>query len=301
MNFNNLKADKIAETIRGQFNFSVDKHEMYIHDHETFRDVPSGKYALVRDDNFEIIDGASVTDRYTPHTTEDVLALTDAASRAFDGEVDLKCHWNNGHFVSIAPTTAYRRSIYGTNDNIFPRLLIRAGYNGKAFEGALGYWRDLCSNMAMLSMVNGTRVKIKHTHSLRGKIDDLIVQMQGLREGWENLSDTVMAMQNREVNLAEFLKELYGEPESGSQRSETIYRNRAESIYTRVWRERRQSGRELLEWSTPIVSAWEAFNGVQGYTQHDKSRNGKPLSFQRMLTALDDRDVTRAAELALAM
>ena len=144
-------------------------------------------------------------------------------------------------------------------------------------------------------------MKIKHTHSLRGKIDDLIVQMQGLREGWENLSDTIMAMQNREVNLAEFLKELYGEPESGSTRSETIYRKRAESIYTRVWRERKESGRDLMSFTTPVVSAWEAFNGVQGYTQHDKSRNGKPLSFQRMLTALDDKDVTRAAELALAM
>lgn len=300
MNFNNLESDKIAETIRGQFNFSVEKWPTHVHDHENFQDIPTGKYALVRNDAVREIVGSDVTDRYTPHTTEDVLALTDAASRAFEGDVDLKCYWNKGHYVSIAPTRDYRRSVFGSEDNIFPRVLISAGYDGKAFQAAIGYYRDLCSNMAMLRMVNGTNVKIKHTHSLRGKIDDLIVQMQGLREGWNNLSDTIMSMQNREVNLTEFLKELYGEPESGSTRSETIYRNRAESIYTRVWRERRESGRERLG-ATPIVSAWEAFNGVQGYTQHDKSRNGKPQSFQRMLTALDDKDVTRASELALAM
>ena len=42
------------------------------------------------------------------------------------------------------------------------------------------------------------------------------------------------------------------------------------------------------------MSAWEAFNGVQGYVQHDMSRHGRPDTFTRAIVALDDQAVSRA-------
>jgi hypothetical protein len=49
-----------------------------------------------------------------------------------------------------------------------------------------------------------------------------------------------------------------------------------------------------------MVSAWDAFNAVQGYTQHDSIRRGNPTSFQRAMMAQSNAAVLKAEELALA-
>lgn len=290
-----INADLIGETIRSKFNFRVAKYPLYGVDN-----MKTPLMGLFREDTCAYVGKTSVTDRYTPHTTEDVIALSTAAAAAFDGEVSLGCHWNHGHYVSIAPSDDYRESIFGTSDNVFPRLLIQASYNGKAFQATLGYYRDLCRNMAMLESAGSTHVSIKHTHSLRSKMDSLICSMQGLREGWRNLTDTIRIMQDREVNLAEFLKTIYGEPDNEDGRSRTIHRNRTETIVSRVWNERERSGRSSTG-SEVIVSAWEAFNGVQGYAQHDASRKRNPNDFDRILLSINDKHVQAAERLALAI
>ena len=292
----NINSNRIADTVKQAFDFKIGKYKLYGVDN-----MPTPLMGLFREDTYEYVGKTSVTERYEPHTTDDVIALCESAASAFDGEVKLRWHWNNGHYVSIAPTEQYRQSIYGTQDNIFPRVLIRAGYAGKSFQASLGYYRDLCRNMAMLDSVSSCCVNIKHTHSLRAKLDDLIDDMRGLGEGWDNLTNVIQRMESRKVKLAEFLHNVYGEPEKDSRRSASVHRNRAESIYNRVWRERAQSGRPELSGNAPEVSAWEVFNAVQGYAQHDASRKRKPSDFDRMLLGLNDKYVSIAETLALAV
>ena len=70
-------------------------------------------YGLFRDDNQEVVGSGSVTARYVPHQTDDVLALVEAASTAFEGVADLSCGFRDGHFVTIQPSKDFRRSIFG--------------------------------------------------------------------------------------------------------------------------------------------------------------------------------------------
>jgi len=297
MNINlDVNSNSIAETVRQAFDFKVGKYPLFGVDN-----MPTPLMGLFREDTYDYVGKTSVTNRYEPHTTDDVIALCESAANAFQGDVRLKCHWNDGHYVSIAPTEQYRQSIYGTEDNIFPRVLIRAGYAGKSFQASLGYYRDLCRNMAMLDSVSNCCVNIKHTHSLRTKIDDLIDDMRGLSAGWDNLTNVIERMESRRVGLAEFLASVYGEPEENSQRSESVHRNRAIAIYRRVARERTLSGRPVLATHEPEVSAWEAFNAVQGYAQHEASRKRKPSEFDRMLLGLNDKYVSIAESLALSV
>tara|TARA_R110002167_G_scaffold17698_1_gene67279 strand:+ start:1919 stop:2812 length:894 start_codon:yes stop_codon:yes gene_type:complete len=296
MNINtNVDSNNIADTVRSAFNFKIGKYKLYGVDN-----MPTPLMGLFREDTYQYVGKTSVTERYEPHTTDDVIALCESAASAFEGEVTLKCHWNNGHYVSIAPTEDYRQNIFGTQDNIFPRVLIRAGYAGKSFQASLGYYRDVCRNMAMLDSVSSCCVNIKHTHSLRAKLDDLIGDMRGLSEGWDNLTNVIQRMETRDVNLAKFLADVYGEPEKDSKRSASVHRNRGEAIYNRIYSERIATGRPNLAGRDPHVSAWEAYNAVQGYAQHDASRKRKPSHFDRMLLGLNDRYVSIAETLALA-
>jgi hypothetical protein len=50
-----------------------------------------------------------------------------------------------------------------------------------------------------------------------------------------------------------------------------------------------------------VVSAWEAYNAVQGYTQHDASRKGNATNFDRILLASRDKNVRMAEELLLSV
>jgi len=107
-----------ADQVATAFDFTVDKFPL---------SGPDGMrtpwYAMFRSDSGEVVGEGSVTDRYTPHQTEDVVALVDACESVFDEASQVKTHFRNGHYVSIAPSDDYRRSIYGSNDNIFPASL----------------------------------------------------------------------------------------------------------------------------------------------------------------------------------
>jgi hypothetical protein len=289
----NTNIENAIDTVREAFNFEVVKMPLSGSDN-----MYTPWYGLFRDDTCDYVGSGSVTERYVPHTSDDVVALVEAASNIFENEIELKCHFRDGHYVSVAPTNDYRKEVYGTSDNVFPRVMISAGLDGRAFQATMGYYRDLCQNLAMLSTVEGTHVSIRHTRSLRPKMDDLIATFGRLNDGWTNLTNVITEMESREVILSDFLTAIYGEPEEDSQRSETIHRNRTESIVRRVMRERWQSGRpEIQDFR---VSAWEAFNAVQGYSQHDASRRGGVNSFDRVLLASRDLHVQKAEKLALS-
>lgn len=300
----NIQSTDVSSTVREAFNFSVDKFPLYGPE-----SMPTDQYGLFRSDTGFIKGVKSVSKRYIPHETDDVCALVDAAGDAFDGEIECKTHWREGHYVSVAPTRAERRSIYKTADNIFPRIVIRAGYDGQAFTGTMGYYRDACSNLAMMRRVSGTCVKIRHSSGLRAAMDELIETFGKLSEGWEHLVEVAHELESREVRMIEFLDEIYGRPTdqqldlaaSGQAvRAVTSHKNRTEAIWKRLNRERVRTGRPAM--TNDTVSAWEAFNAVQGYVQHDaQAKTGFKGEFDRILRAANDQAVNKAEKLVLAL
>jgi len=113
----------------------------------------------------------------------------------------------------------------------------------------------------------------------------------------------VTRMESREVALSDFLKEVYGEPDQDSKRAVTVHQNRTEAIFRRLMGERARSGRPALSVGQKVmVSAWEAFNAVQGYVQHDATRKGGfNNAMDRVILAQGDAAVHRAELLALSV
>lgn len=292
---NGLITSNVADRVRSAFNFTVDKFPL-----RGPENMLTPFYGLFRSDTGTAVGYGSVSDRYTPHTTDDVLALVEAAGTAFDGVADVKCHFDHGHYVTIQPTKEQRLAVYGTKDNVFPRIVIDAGYGGQAFKASLGMYRDACRNMMILRQAEGTNVAIRHTSSLRLQMDELIATFATLEAGWGNLTAVVQQMQSREVRMVEFLNAIYGEPKGDQARSVTMHRNRTEAIFRRLASERMVTGRGPLS-SDFVVSGWEAFNAIQGYVQHDATRKGRPTEMERIVRALHDNKVAQAERLALTM
>jgi hypothetical protein len=282
----------ILDTVAQAFDFTVQKFPLAGPDN-----MKTPFYGLFRDDNSECI-GNAVSGDYVPHTTDDVLAIVEATQEVFS-DCDARTYFKEGHYVDLAPTTEMRRTIYGTADNIFPRLTIFAGYDGRAFKVHMGYFRDLCLNLHRMKSIKSTYVSIRHTSGLRGKMNELIDQFAGLKNGWEDLGQVIDRMESTPVELAAFLDKVYGTP-TAEGRSTTIHTNRTEAIFKRVLDERRRSGRPQIDGSF-TVSAWEAFNAVQGYVQHDASRKGKPNQFDRILASSNDPAVNIAESLAYSL
>lgn len=284
------------ETVANHFNFGVSKFRLSGPDN-----MRTPHFGLFRSDTSECI-GNAVSEKYTPHTTEDVLALVEAAGHAFDQEFSVRCHWNEGHHVIIEPTREHRIAVYGTADNIFPRFGISAGFDGRAFHAFLGMYRDVCRNMARLQTVNECNASIRHTKNLRSRMDDLIQVFQGLKSSWGTVAEVVARMQAREVSLADFLNSVYGDPATiDTKRGLTLHRERTEEIFRRVQAERYSTGRPTLG-ADFKVSAWEAYNAVQGYVQHcTNRRSASNNDFDRILLASRSTDVLKAEKLALAI
>ena len=289
-----MSSVNVADTVRAAFDFSVDKFPLGGPDGMT-----TPWYGLFRSDTSGVVGKGAVTDRYLPHTTDDVVALSEAANEVFDDDIKVECHFRDGHYVNITPPDSYRRDLYKQRDNVFPRIMIRAGYDGRAFGAAIGYYRDLCSNLSMMRSVKSCNVSIRHTRSLRTKMDELIETFAELKNGWKTLTEVITQMNSRTVVMTEFLNSIYGEPDTDSKRAVTVHRNRTEAIFRRLQRERAKSGRPAIS-QTFEVSAWEAYNAIQGYSQHDSTRKSGATNFDRILLASNDLAVHKAERLALA-
>lgn len=291
-----MVTSQIHETVKSAFNFSVDKFPLAGPD-----GMATPWYGLFRSDNMQVVGNGSVTNRYNPHTTDDVLALVDAAGEAFDGEIDVKCHFRDGHYVNVTPTKAERRAIFGTADNVFPRVIISAGYDGKSFKATMGYYRDICMNMSIMRMVNGTTVSIRHDSNLRSKMDDLITSFETVKKSWNTLADVIVALEGRQVQMVDFLNTIYGEPQAEAGRGLTVHKNRTESIFRRLQRERMVSGRPVIG-EDFRVSAWEAYNAIQGFYQHDaQSKTGFKGDFDKILRASNQAEVLQAEKMVLQL
>jgi hypothetical protein len=103
---------------------------------------------------------------------------------------------------------------------------------------------------------------------------------------------------DRKVNLVDFIREVYPLESDASNNTRGRHERRVEAIVSRVVRESRQLGQPIEDFRQ--VSAWMAYNGLQGYVQHDARRNNNPSNNHRMSMALEDKAVARAAQLAFA-
>ena len=290
-----MTADAISQ-VRDTFNFTVDKFPLSGPD-----GMATPFYGLFTSHDGKVV-GNAVTNRYRCHQTDDVVAITEAAISALEDEdIQVKCHFRDGHYVEYTPSNGQRLAVYGTADNIFPRFLLRAGYDGRAFSVSLGYYRDLCSNLHIPQTIGKSIIRtIRHTSGLRGKMDELISDFSELGKGWGAIQAAVNRMSAREVVLTDFLKSVYGEPEGESKRAETIHKNRTEAIVRRLLGEQVRSGRPQMGGDFR-VSAWEAFNAVKGYVQHEATRkSGFNNEMDRIILANKDGAVGRAELLALS-
>lgn len=301
-----VSSSDVSAAVRSAFDFTVDKFPLF--GPENMR---TDQYGLFRSDTGYLTGVKSISKQYVPHTTDDVCALVEAASTAFGGHLDLKCHWRNGHYVSIAPTLEQRRSVYGTADAIWPRIMLRGGFDGKGFKATMGYWRDLCLNMSMLETVESTSVSIRHSSNLRGQMDELIHSFEGLKDGWENLTAVAERMQSRTVNRLDYVREVFADrmptDEQLAQlainpnakiRALKVWDNMLRAMQNRLDSESKRSNRAA---GRQEISAWEAFNMVQGYIQHDaQAKTGFKDQFSRILRAANDKHVKRAAKIAMA-
>ena len=286
----------VLDSVRSEFSFGVDKFPLFGPDN-----MRTGVFGLFRNDTGAFVGGGSKTERYLPHKTDDVVALVESCSELFGDEARVNCHFRNGHYVSVAPSDSHRQKIYGERDNVFPRLVIRAGYDGQAFQATIGYFRDCCRNLAMLHTVEKTSVSFKRTNSLRMRMNDLIETFNNLKDGWKNLTDVIRHMESKEVSVAGFLDEIYGQPEAdASKRAVTVHKNRTEAILKRLISEQFATGRDPVT-ENGKASAWQMFNAVQGFVQHDMGRRGSAVSqFDRILKAAKDPSVKAAERLAVA-
>ena len=314
--------------VRSEFDFSVDKFPLFGPEN-----MPTDQYGLFHSKDGYLNGVKSISPRYVPHTTDDVVALVEAATEAFDGELDISCHFNKGHYVQLLPSIQRRKELFNvtTNDNVFPRFMISGGFDGKGFRASIGYFRDLCRNMAMMRSAkdkNGKKQKfaitIQHTSGLRSEMNELIDTFSQLKESWTSLTDLITGMQQKTVNMREFLKTIYGEPHDDStQREIVIHTKRTTKIVDRLWNELWKTNQVpdptefdyqnlyhgTVQLAEPAainlnVSAWMAYNAVQGFEQHDSTRRGVQLhgsaeKFERMLRA-ENASVLTAEKLALA-
>lgn len=309
----------IADTVQESFPFNVTKEILsgpnLVDENGHIIERKTDLYGLFRDDTHEQIADASKKAKYVPHTTDDVIALTEAAQQAFAGEEDcvLRCYFRKGHHVIIEPDAKHRVEIFGDKDAVFPRLKIDANYNGKAHTTTLGTFRDLCANLAMLKMVQGIHVKIGHRGNLRADMNRLIDDMSMFAQGWENLVDHIKDMESRELSFHDYVREIFPDPGDGAAQKEiSIQRNILKAIGRRIELEALKTGRpnpgmydmdpiRNPDYRNLKVTGWEAYNAIQGYIQHDVSRAKKFQAFDRMLKAASDTRVTNAEKAVFAL
>ena len=304
---------EISSTVAAAFNFNIDKRPLVAlkdgwnaENGLAQQALQTGHFGLFRSDTNECV-GNTVKENYVQHQSEDVIAATEAAATAFDGEVEVLCHFKNAHLVHVRPTREHRVEIYGKVDNIFPVMGIRGGLDGRGFQAWLGFGRDMCRNMAELKSVAETRISIHHNLNLRHHMDDLISQFQGLKMNWKTVVSKVNVMESNTFDIDWFLGNLYPEPAEDAKKGKvTSHENRLRDIKRRLSNEMFKSGRSTshVSWNhndqiRGEVSAWMLYNAVQGYVQHDGRGAGSRTEFQGMIKSNGSGIVGKAERLAL--
>lgn len=308
-----LSRESISNQIRAAFPFEVKRFPLVGPDN-----VPTPHHGLFRDDNFECV-GNAVKEGYHPHTVDDICALAEAGADAFNGAAEVNATWNEGHYLTIAPSKDYQRSVWDErhgnggahhinrqSDIIVPRLIIHAGYNGRSFKATFGLHRLICRNLLAIPVQGKlVEVDIRHTKALRERMPDIIADFNKVIGRTDEVLDAVNEANSKPIDMAEFLREVYPLDEDATDRKRRSHEERIETIMRRLHSENKVLGNIVHNNGRHIpdhrrASAWRAFNAVQGFVQHDSRRHNKPSNIQREILALNDKAVDRARELAFA-
>jgi len=236
------------------------------------------------------------------HLPDDVTAFVEAASSVLGQVARLDCSVYDGFCVIAEPSEEQRFKVYddgrSSGDAIWPRLIISAPVcKAGSFEVAVGYYRDVCRNLARLRTVPDSAVHVPLAQSVDRKPDKLVTSLSCLRSGWGNLCSAVMRMAERQVNWGEFVNTVYGDQDDEPTIRTILRGTRLERIAERLVFDRSRTGKGLVG-PDGMVSAWDAFNAVQWYAQHAVERQGDPTDADRIRLAFDDPAVIRAEELA---
>jgi hypothetical protein len=128
-------------------------------------------------------------------------------------------------------------------------------------------------------------------------MDELIRTFSTLKESWVSIEKVIMQMASKTVNLQDFLDEIYPLPSKPTGRAATMHETRRAKISGRVLDEAMRSGR-----SAGRTTAWEAYNAVQGYVQHDATVRAPFNSpMDRIVRASRNAAVRQALSLAISM
>lgn len=298
-----INASEVSDVVKSTFDFEVQKFPLFLPDNQRTK-----LYGLTRSDTGEIVEGTgSKTKQYEPHTTDDIIALAEAASECFDGEIVCDAHFRSGHYVSLRPTNHDRRTVYNSDDPIWPSIVLSAGFDGKAVIARCGYWRDNCLNLAMMSQVAGTKTSIRHNGNMRFHMDSLLLQFKQLKDSWDNIYSAAMSMQEKTVAIDDFFNSIFTPPTTEQLEAEkrdrktNNWQKRQDAMKARIKEERNRMTGLSQEIGTQ-ATVWELYNAVQGYFQHDaRSKQGFKSDFDGIIRAANQTEVKRAENLALEL
>ena len=297
MNFQSNDLTSILDQVRSEFNFEVVKRPLV--GSLGSESVDTAWFGCFRNDSWRPVGPGSVKEGYCPHTTDDVVTLVEAAIGAFDrGVTNVVTDFNDGHFVKIMPSRETMKLIAG-EDVVYPCLLVQAGYGGGgSFKCTLGLERPLCSNMEIFETVKSIKFCHKHTRNLRSRISYLRESFAGLNEGWVNVGKAIDRAAATKVSIKEMVLAVYGEP-SNTDRSRTMHMNRMESIVERLFNERHRGNYSQDVTDEDEANAWEMYNAIQGYQQHNAIQRGKRSELQRAILANNSPAVKTAERLLI--
>ena len=236
---------------------------------------------------------SSVSPKYVPHSREDIETLVEASRQAFQGDLMVDAVWNEGHTIVVKPTKETFLELY-SEERISPKLAIHAGFAGKPIQASLGFYNTICDNMAILRSVLTVSRTIKHTLSMRDRLDELVQEFQSIRASWKETQERIQRMNEIRVNTADILRAVFGDiPETG--RGRTVAENRIEKIVTRLNNESMKVGNSIGMETT----GWRLFNALQGAFQHDFTRK-QGDSYLRALDTWNDATLEKAERIILA-
>ena len=309
-------SDRVRDEIQQAFPFDVVKKQFLTLDDPQLglSFSPSDRYGLYRSDTGSHIAGTAVSKSYTCHQTADIIRPAVAIAEMFEDDgLEVRCHWRAGHVVSLAPTKESWKVSITEKDVIQPRAFLSAGYNGLPFSLQVGLYRPMCTNLAVFQSIESSSYKFKHTLKMHERLDDFNEELEQLREGWRATIVRCQQYENTRVWLRPILEETIGrkyDPVGMSDQEKDRYVKTWDGIVKRIRQEAEISQREFREVVCPHrelvtetdtqVSAWQAYQGIQGYYQHVASRQnrddlkGNDWMFRRALQNLSDKRVARA-------
>lgn len=240
---------------------------------------------------------SSVSSKYRPHTRNHLVSIFEACRIAFGSELNVDCFWRDGHILVIQPTREAAVSVYGA-DKIVPKLKIFGGYAGKGFKASFGFYRYICSNMALLQLVHQVSATIRHTLTLETKIDDLVSQFETVKASWAETQEQIKKMQERKLVVHEVLGKLFPVDSDGREKTQRV--NKVKKIVDRCLDEHQKLGLQIEQRDGDFVAnGWMLWNAVQGFLQHNATRQENELTIKGLNT-WESSELRKAEELILA-